>query len=153
MKVNHVSRSALYVAPIATLVLGFCLQACGGSPDGEPTASGPQEKTGQSAQDLSILGINIPEPTISASIGDAGITVNPIGTIDGLIPEQGITLPDPFAPVDNILTGLGKPISATVGTGDVGITVKLPPLLPPDLGGFLSGLDPFADGGIQLIGK
>jgi len=153
MKVNHVSRSALYVAPIATLVLGFCLQACGGSPDGEPTASAPQEKTGQSAQDLSILGINIPEPTISASLGDAGITIDPVGVVDGLIPEKGITLPDPFQPVDNILTGLGKPITASIGTGDVGVTVKLPPLLPPDLGGFLSGLDPFADGGIQLIGK
>jgi hypothetical protein len=153
MKVNHVSRSALYVAPIATLVLGFCLQACGGSPDGEPTASEPQEKTGQSAQDLSILGINIPQPTISFGLGDASVKVDPVGTIDSVIPEQGIAIPDPFKPVDNIITGLGKPISASLGVGDVGVSLKLPALLPPDLGGFLTGLDPFADGGIQLIGK
>jgi len=153
MKVNHFSRSALYVAPVATLVLGFCLQACGGSPDGEPTASAPQEKTGQSAQDLSILGVNIPQPTISASLGDASITIDPIGTIDGLIPETGITIPDPLQPIDTILTDLSKPISVSIGDGDAGVTVKLPPLLPPDLTGFLEGLDPFADGGIQLVGK
>ena len=64
-----------------------------------------------------------------------------------------MTLPDPFAPVDGIITGLGKPISASVGAGAVGVSIKLPALLPPDLGGFLTGLDPFADGGIPLIGQ
>jgi hypothetical protein len=160
MKVNHVrtlgARSALYAAPFATLVLGFCLQACGGvGPDGEPTSGDPtpQEKTGQSTADLSIVGLTIPQPTITFGLGDASTKIDPIGAIDKLIPEQGVTLPDPLAPIDTIITDLGQPISAGVGTGDVGISIKLPPLLPPDLGGILSGLDPFADGGIELIGK
>ena len=162
MKVNHVrtlaARSALFAAPLATLVLGFCLQACGGvGPDGEPapgdpTSTTPAEvKPGESKADLAILGINIPQPTITFGLGDASTKVDPIGTIDTLIPEQGVTLPDPFAPVNNIITNLGKPITAGVGVGNVGVDVKLPPLLPPDLGGFLTGLDPFADAGIPLI--
>jgi hypothetical protein len=160
MKVNHVrtlgARMALYAAPLSTLVLGFCLQACGGAgPDGEPTPGEPssQEKTGESTADLSILGLNIPQPTISFGLGDASTKIDPIGAIDKIVPPEGVTLPDPFAPIDGIITGLGKPISATVGTGDVGVTVNLPPLLPPDLGGFLTGLDPFADAGIPLIGQ
>ena len=160
MKVNHVrtlgARMALYAAPLSTLVLGFCLQACGGAgPDGEPTPGEPtaQEKTGESTADLSILGLNIPQPTITFGLGDASTKIDPIGTIDKIVPPEGVALPDPFAPIDGIITGLGKPISATVGTGDVGVTVNLPPLLPPDLGGFLTGLDPFADGGIPLIGQ
>jgi hypothetical protein len=160
MKVNHVrtlgARMALYAAPLSTLVLGFCLQACGGAgPDGEPTPGEPtaQEKTGESTADLSILGLNIPQPTITFGLGDASTTIDPIGAIDKIVPPEGVALPDPFAPIDGIITGLGKPISATVGTGDVGVTVNLPPLLPPDLGGFLTGLDPFADGGIPLIGQ
>lgn len=83
----------------------------------------------------------------------ASTKIDPIGSIDGVIPEQGIAIPDPFAPVNNLLTGLGKPISASVGAGDIGVSIKLPPLLPPDLGAFFAGLDPFADGGIELIGK
>ena len=162
MKVNHVrtlgARSALYAAPFATLVLGFCLQACGGAgPDGEPTpgepSSAPQEKTGQSTADLQILGLTVPQPTITFGLGDASTTIDPIGTIDNVIPEQGVTIPDPFAPIDTVITDLGKPISASVGTSDVGVTVKLPPLVPPDLAALLTSLDPFADGGIELIGK
>jgi hypothetical protein len=160
MKVNHVrtlgSRSALYAAPLATLALGFCLQACGGAgPEGDPTPGEPtsQEKTGQSTADLTILGIPVPQPTITFGLGDASAKVDPIGTIDQVIPEQGVAIPDPFAPVDGLITGLGKPISASVGAGDVGVSIKLPPLLPPDLGAFLTGLDPFTDGGIELIGK
>jgi hypothetical protein len=160
MKVNHVrtlgARVALYAAPLSTLVLGFCLQACGGAgPDGEPTPGAPtaQEKTGESTADLSILGLNIPQPTISFGLGDASTKIDPIGTIDKLVPPEGVTLPDPLAPINGIVAGLGKPISATVGTGDVGVTVKLPPLLPPGLGEILTGLDPFSVAGIQLIGK
>jgi hypothetical protein len=160
MKVNHVrtlgARSALLAAPFATLVLGFCLQACGGvGPDGEPgsTEPGTQEKTGQSTADLSILGINIPQPALTISLGDAGVKIDPIGTIDSVIPEQGVTIPDPLKPVDNIITGLGSPLSISLGTSDVGVSVKLPSLLPPELGSLLTDLDPFADGGIQLIGK
>jgi hypothetical protein len=163
MKVNHVrilgARSALCVAPMSTLILGLCLQACGGvGPDGEPatgepTAQEKQVKAGESTADLSILGVNVPQPTISFGLGSASTTVDPLGTIDKFVPPQGVTLPDPFAPVDGLVTGLGKPISASVGAGPVGVSVKLPPLLPPDLGGFLTGLDPFADGGIPLIGK
>jgi hypothetical protein len=163
MKVNHVrtlaARSALFAAPLATLVLGFCLQACGGvGPDGEPIPGDPtsttpatEVKPGESKADLTILGINVPQPTITFGLGDASTKIDPIGTIDTLVPEPGVNLPDPFAPVDGLITGLGKPITAGVGVGDLGVSIKLPPLLPPDLGGFLTGLDPFADGGIQLI--
>jgi hypothetical protein len=163
MKVNHVrilsARIALCVAPMSPLVLGLCLQACGGvGPDGEPAPGDPpaqvkQVKAGESTADLSILGVNVPQPTISFGLGDVSTTIDPIGTIDKIVPPKGVTLPDPFAPVDGLVASLGKPISASVGAGPVGVTVKLPPLLPPDLGGLLTGLDPFADGGIPLIGK
>jgi hypothetical protein len=163
MKVNHVrtlgARIALCVAPMSTLVLGLCLQACGGAgPDGEPAPGDPTAqqkpvKTGESTADLAILGVNVPQPTISFGLGSVSTTVDPIGTIDKFVPPSGVTLPDPLAPVDGIITGLGKPISASVGAGPVGVSVKLPALLPPELGGLLTGLDPFADGGIPLIGK
>ena len=163
MKANHVrtlaARSALCAAPLATLVLGVCLQACGGvGPDGEPAPGEPTTTPaavtpGPSEADLKILGLTIPQPTVTFGLGDASVKIDPIGTIDTVIPEQGITLPDPFQPVNNILTNLGKPISASVGTSDVGVSIKLPPLLPPDLGAFFTGLDPFADAGIPLIGQ
>jgi hypothetical protein len=163
MKANPIralgARCALCAAPLSTFVLGFCLQACGGAgPDGEPAPSDPTAqvkpvKAGQSTADLSILGLNVPQPTISFGLGDASTTIDPIGVIDKTVPPEGVALPDPFAPVDGLITGLGKPISATVGAGAVGVSVKLPPLLPPELGGLLTGLDPFADGGIPLIGK
>ena len=96
MKVNHVrtlgARMALYAAPLSTLVLGFCLQACGGAgPDGEPTPGEPtaQEKTGQSTADLSILGLNIPQPTITFGLGDTSTTINPIGAIPTQIGPPG----------------------------------------------------------------
>jgi hypothetical protein len=161
MKVNHVrtlgARCALYAAPLSTFALGFCLQACGGTgPDGEPAPGDPtaqvkQVKAGESTADLSILGLNVPQPAISFGLGDASTTVDPIGAIDKIVPPNGVALPDPFAPVDGLVAELGKPISASVGAGGVGVSVKLPPLLPPELGGLLTGLDPFADGGIPLI--
>jgi hypothetical protein len=162
MKVNHVrtlgARSALCAVPLSALVLGFCVQACGGvGPDGEPAPGDPtaQEKVraGESTADLSVLGLNVPQPTISFGLGDASTTIDPIGAIDKIVPPKGVALPDPFAPVDGLIAGLGKPISASVGAGGIGLNVELAPLLPPDLGGLLTGLDPFADGGIQLLGK
>jgi len=60
MKANKVrslvSRSTLIATPVAALVFGFCVQACGGAPDGEPGQTTADEKTGQTAQDLSIFG-------------------------------------------------------------------------------------------------
>lgn len=153
MKVNQVrtlgSRIALFAAPIATLALGFSLQACGGAgPDGEPTtASEPSEKTGQTAQDLSIFGIEIPQPTVTIGLGDASVKIDPIGTIDTLIPEQGIAIPDPIKPVDQLLGDLGKGVSASVNVGDIGVGIKLPGIELPQLP------DPFGDGGIELIGR
>ena len=163
MKFNHVrtlvARSGLCAAPLSTFVLGFCLQACGGAgPDGEPapgdpTAQAKPVKVGESTADLTILGLNVPQPTISFGLGDASTAIDPIGVIDKIVPPQGVALPDPLAPVDGLIAGLGKPISASVGAGGVGVSVKFPPLLPPDVGGLLTGLDPFADGGIPLLGK
>ena len=159
MKANHVrtlaSRSALYLAPIATLVLGFCLQACGGTgPDGEPgQTTTAQDKTGQTAQDLSIFGVQVPQPTVSFGLGDKTTTIDPVGAIDKLVPDAGISIPDPLKPVENVVAALGQPVSASVNVGDLGISIKLPSLFPPELGGLLNSLDPFRDGGIQLIGK
>jgi hypothetical protein len=158
MKANHVrtfvSRSALIATPAAALVLGFCLQACGGAgPDGEPGQTTAEEKSAQTAQDLSIFGIPVPQPTVSFGLGDKTTTIDPVGTIDKLVPPQGITIPDPLKPVENILTALGTPISASVNVGDLGVSLKLPTLLPPELGNLLNSLDPFSDGGIPIIGK
>ena len=149
MKVNHVrtlaSRFALCATPVAALALGFALQACGGAPDSGPTSS--EDKTAQSAQDLSILGIPIPQPTLTIGLGDASVKIDPIGTIDGVIPEQGIALPDPLKPIDTLLSDLDKGISVGASVGDVSIGIKLPVIELPELP------DPFADGGIQIIGK
>jgi hypothetical protein len=123
----------------AFVITGLSLQACGGSPDGSPGT----EATGKTAQDLSILGIPIPAPTVGVSFGDAGILVNPIGTIDELLPPQGVRI-DPLAPVNTILGDLSKPVS--VGFTLPGITIGVNgqiqfPTLP----------DPFADGGIPIL--
>ena len=149
MKVNQVrtlaSRFALCATPAAALALGFALQACGGAPDSGPTSS--EDKTAQSAQDLSILGIPIPQPTLTIGLGDASVKIDPIGTIDGVLPEQGITLPDPLQPIDTLLSDLDKGISVGASVGDVSVGIKLPGIELPELP------DPFADGGIQIIGK
>ncbi|HEX3770905.1 MAG TPA: hypothetical protein VHV30_08585 [Polyangiaceae bacterium] len=157
MKANHVrsllSRSAIFATPAAALVLGFCLQACGGAPDGEPGQQTAEEKTGQSAQDLSIFGIPVPQPTVTIGLGDNSATIDPVGTIDNLVPDAGISIPDPLKPVENIVTALGNPISVGVNVGDLGVSLKAPPLVPPELSALLNSLDPFSDGGIPVIGK
>jgi hypothetical protein len=153
MKLNHVRALGLCGAPFVTIALGFCLQACGGAPDGNPSGTSSAEKTGQTSQDLTIVGVTIPQPTIMFGLGDASAKIDPVGIVDTLLAEQGIHLPDPVKPVDDVITGLGKPISAGVGAGDGAVGVKLPPIIPPELGGIVTGLDPFQDAGIPLIGK
>ncbi|HEX4445640.1 MAG TPA: hypothetical protein VH044_02860 [Polyangiaceae bacterium] len=150
MKVNHVrtlaSRFALCATPVAALALGFALQACGGAPDSEPTSSEPVEKTAQNAQDLSILGIPIPQPTLTIGLGDNSIKIDPIGAIDSLVPDAGIKLPDPLAPVNTLLSDLDKGLSVGATVGDISVGIKLPGIeLPPVP-------DPFK-GGIPVIGK
>jgi hypothetical protein len=158
MKANHVrslvSRCSLIATPVAALVFGFCVQACGGAgPDGEPGQTTADEKTGQTAQDLSIFGVQVPQPTVTFGLGDKSTTIDPVGTIDTLVPDAGIAIPDPLKPVENLVTALGTPISASVNVGDLGVSLKLPTLVPPELGSLLNSLDPFSDGGIQIIGK
>src|SRR5450432_3546193 len=121
MKANQVrSLSALFATPVAALVLGFCVQACGGAgPDGEPGQTA-EEKTAQTAQDLSIFGVTVPQPTVSFGLGDKTTTIDPVGAIDTLVPAQGITIPDPLKPVENVITALGSPITAGVNVGDIG---------------------------------
>jgi hypothetical protein len=157
MKANHVrslvSRSTLIATPVAALLFGFCVQACGGAPDGEPGQTTADEKTGQTAQDLSIFGVPVPQPTVTFGLGDKSTTIDPVGTIDTLVPDAGITIPDPLRPVENVVTALGSPISASVNVGDLGVSLSVPSIIPPELGGLLNSLDPFADGGIQIIGK
>jgi hypothetical protein len=154
MNVNQVrslgSRNALVAARIVTFALGFALQACGGAgPDGDPSA-GPSaaEKTGSTQQDLTLLGIQIPEPKLTLGLGDAGITIDPLGTIGELVPPKGIRLPDPITPIDQLVGDLDKGGSASVKVGNIGLSVKLPGLDLPELP------DPLADGGgIEIIGR
>jgi hypothetical protein len=123
----------------AAVAIGISLQACGGAPDGNPST----EATGKSAQDLSVLGIPIPEPSIGLSVGDAGITINPLGTIDELLPPSGINI-DPFKPVNTILGDLSKPVSVgvTLPGVELGLSGDIQfPTLP----------DPFGDAGIPLL--
>jgi hypothetical protein len=147
---SHGSRRALHATPVVMLALGLALQACGGAgPEGDPTA-GPSaaEKTGSTQQDLSFLGIQLPEPKVTLGFGDAGLTINPIGSIGELVPPKGITLPDPITPIDELVGDLGKGGSASVTVGNVGLTLTLPGLDLPKLP------DPFADGGgIQIFGR
>ena len=152
MKVNRIqSRIALVGTSVVGLALGLALQACGGAPDSDPTSQTAQatEQTGKSQADLSILGIQIPEPKLTVGVGDASIiNINPIGTIDTLIPEQGIKLPDPIAPVNQVVGLVGDGVSASVSVGGDSIKLTLPGIELPQIP------DPFADaGGIQIIGR
>lgn len=154
MNLNQVrsvgSRGASCVASLATLALGFALQACGGAgPDGDPSA-GPSadEKTGSTQQDLSIFGVQLPEPKLILGLGDAGLTINPIGAVGELLPPKGIRIPDPITPIDRLVGDLGKGGSASVSVGGAGLSVTLPGLELPKLP------DPFADaGGIEIFGR
>jgi hypothetical protein len=137
MKTTTISRITL----AATLLLGASLQACGGtSPEGEPVE--------KSSQDLSIFGIPVPAPTVGITVGDLSAKIDPIGAIDSLVPDAGIGIPDPLAPVNTILGDINKGVSVGFTVpgitveGSIGLPIQLP-TLP----------DPFADGGITIIGK
>ncbi len=147
MKLNLVrARLAAFAVPVAALALGLAAQGCGGAPDTQSST----EQTATSAQDLSILGITIPQPTLSLGLGlgdaSASVKIDPIGTIDELIPEQGVKLPDPVKPIDTILGDISEGASASVSVGDISVGLKLPGIELPTIP------DPF-DGGIELIGK
>ena len=130
------------IALLSTLAVGFSLQACGGTgPEGQSVE--------KSSQDLSIFGIPVPALDGHTTAGDTTATINPIGTIDSLLPDAGIKIPDPLTPVDNITGALdnGVKVGLTVPGIEIGATIGLPfefPQLP----------DPWADaGGITIIGK
>jgi hypothetical protein len=140
MKTTHtlVSRIAL----VATVAVGFSLQACGGAgPEGQSVE--------KSSQDLTLFGIPVPAPTLTVGLGDKSATIDPIGTIDKLIPDAGITLPDPLAPLNNIINTLdnGLTVGFTAPGLEIGLTLPGLPIELPTLP------DPFADGGITIIGK
>lgn len=138
MKMN---RCAMLLSTVALGAFGLSVQACGGAPQGEPTAQ--SEKTATAGQDLSIIGIQIPEPTVTVGVNDASVTINPIGVIDELLPP--VTLPDPLKPVNNLIGALDNGLTVGVAAPAVSaqVTVKSPielPKLP----------DPF-DGGIPIL--
>jgi hypothetical protein len=138
MKTNR----TMLIATLALGALGLSVQACGGvGPDGQPTAS---EKTAQTEQGLSIIGIQLPEPSVTLGFNDASVRIDPIGIIEELLPPPGLVLPDPFKPVNGIIGAVED--GGTVGVEVPGITVRLtlPGLPIPQLP------DPF-DGGIPLI--
>lgn len=150
MSVNQVRTLGSRSATIATLALGFALSACGGAgPEVDPTAGqSATEKTGSTGQDLSIFGIQLPEPQVTLGLGDAGLTINPIGAIGEFVPPKGIRIPDPITPIDQLIGDLDKGASASVSVGNVGLTLKLPGIDLPRLP------DPFGDGGgIEIIGR
>ncbi len=134
---------SMLIATVALAALGLSVQACSGAgPEGEPTASG--EKTAQTAQDLSIIGIQLPQPTITIGLNDASVKIDPIGFITEILPPPTIVFPDPFAPINGIIGVVqdGGTVGVAVPGVKLGITLPgLPiPLLP----------DPF-DGGIPLL--
>jgi hypothetical protein len=150
MNTNRTRTSrALLIATLAAgtpAALGLSVQACGSAgPDGEPTASGPAakaENTGKTAQDLSILGIQLPEPTVTIALNDASLEINPIGLIDQLFPP--IVLPDPLKPVNGIIGAVEEGGTVSVTTPGLEVNLGIPGLPVPRLP------DPF-DGGIPLL--
>ncbi len=147
MNTNRTRTSrALLIATLALGALGLSVQACGGvGPDGEPTANGPAakaENTGTAAQDFSILGIQLPEPTVTIALNDASVEINPIGLIDQLFPP--IVLPDPLKPVNGVIGSVEEGGTVSVTTPGLEVNLGIPGLPVPKLP------DPF-DGGIPLV--
>jgi hypothetical protein len=132
---------AMLIATLALAALGLSVQACGGvGPEGEPST--PSEKTAKTGQDLSIIGIELPDPTVTIALNDASVRIDPIGLIGELFPP--VVLPDPFKPVNTIIGAVED--GGTVGVEAPGLELQLtlPGLPIPQLP------DPF-DGGIPLI--
>jgi hypothetical protein len=135
MKTHLSSR----IAVLALCAVGVSLQACGGAPEAQPVE--------KSSQDLSILGVTIPQPTVTVSSGDNSVTINPIGVVDQLVPDGGVKIPDPLTPVNQIIGALDNGVSVGITApgielgGTIGLPIPLPELP-----------DPF-DGGITVIGK
>ncbi|MGH7436727.1 MAG: hypothetical protein ACRENE_13720, partial [Polyangiaceae bacterium] len=100
------------------------------------------ENTGKTAQDLSILGIQLPEPTVTIALNDASVEIDPIGLIDQLFPP--IVLPDPFKPVNGVIGAVEEGGTVRVTTPGLEVNLGIPGLPIPRLP------DPF-DGGISLI--
>ncbi len=138
MKMN---RSAIWLATVVLGTFGLSVQACGGAPEGGPTAQ--SEKTATTGQDLSIVGIPIPAPTIIIGVNDASVKIDPIGVIDELLPP--VTVPDPLKPVNNIIGALDNGLTVGIAAPGVSGSVTVqPPIELPKLP------DPF-DGGIPIL--
>jgi hypothetical protein len=138
-----ISLAAIAAQSLALGVLCSSVEACGGvGPDGNPTGTTAEEKTGKAAQDFTIIGITLPQPTITVGLNDASVKIDPIGTIVDLLPP--VVLPDPFQPVNQVLGALQD--GGAVGVQVPGVTVglRLPALPVPTIP------DPF-DGGIPLL--
>jgi hypothetical protein len=145
-------RAAGSAVTVAALVVGFSLQACGGAPDSQGQGQGQATQPGQpsqpeqtatSKQDLNIFGFQFPEPTITVAINDAGVTIDPLGVIDELLPPIKI---DPISPVNNLINTLDKPLGIGVTAGGAAVGVEIPGLQLPTIP------NPFPDGGITIIG-
>jgi hypothetical protein len=140
------SRVVGCAAAVAAVVVGVSLQACGGAPEGQTGQSGQPgqaEQTGSSKQDLTIFGIQIPEPTITVTVNDAGVTADPLAFIDELLPPIKI---DPITPVNNVIGALDKPLGIGLTAGGATVGVEVPGLQLPTIP------NPFPDGGITIVG-
>ncbi len=138
MKIN---RSAILLATVALGAFGLSVQACGGAPQGDPTAQ--SENTATTGQDLSIIGIPIPAPTVTIGLNDASVRIDPIGVLGELLPP--VTIPDPLKPVNGLIGALDNGL--TVGVAAPGVSGSItvaPPIEIPKLP------DPF-DGGIPIL--
>jgi len=151
--------NSMFTLALGTIALGFATQACaiapGTDPSQEPAATTATEQTGTTAQDLSILGIKIPEPKLTIGVGNTPpVTINPVGTISDILPAGGIKI-DPIKPIDQILAILSKPVAVDVGvkvgvggtSTNVNTGIELPGLPLPQIP------DPWAaTGGITIVG-
>jgi hypothetical protein len=134
---------AMLLTTLAAGALGLSVQACGGAgPDGEPSTT--SEKTAQTGQDLSIIGIPLPEPVLTIGLNDASVRIDPIGFIGDLLPPPGIVLPDPFQPINTLIGAVED--GGTLGVEVPGITARVTlPGLP------IPRLPDLFDGGIPLV--
>ena len=134
MKIHKDRISSFSFLACASVFLALCPTACSGAnPQGERSA--------QSKEDLSLLGIPIPSPTVTIGVGDASASLAPVDTVGSLLPAINV---DPIKPVNDLLGNLSQPISIGVTGGGAQLGVTVPVQLPP--------LPDPLDGGINLIG-
>jgi hypothetical protein len=141
-----IHRRSTLAVQFAAVSLALLTPACGGAGPGDPTpGTASIEKTGKAAQDLTLLGVELPVPTITLGLNDASVKFDPLGVIESLLPDGGIVLSDPFKPLEDLIGALQDGGKTTVENPFVTATFTLPGLPIPTIP------DPFDGGGIPII--